>query len=98
MDVFIAKTNNVSFLENRIGRSIDAGISLVVLGQPDLSFRIDAEVGQFSLGAHGDLPADVGHLQGLLPQVPFVPVVVRVDVLINKVERSLFALVNHQRS
>jgi hypothetical protein len=40
--------------------------------------------------------ADVGHLNSLLSQLPLVPVVVRVDILLNEVGWRLYAFIDHQ--
>ena len=57
---------------------------------------VDAEITELGLGADSNLASDVRHLEGLLAEVPLVPVMVRVDVFINEMDRSLVSLVNHK--
>ena len=95
-DILVSEANNISLGQFRVRRSIDARVGLVVLGEPHLSLVVDAEVGQLRLRRHGDLAPDVRHLKGLLAQIPLVPVVVRLNVFLNKVGRRLKALVNHE--
>lgn len=95
MNIFVAKTNNVCFLQNSVGCCVDTSICLVVLGEPDLGLGIDAEVRKLGLSTDSDFSADVSHLEGLLSEVPLVPVMVRIDMLINEMQWCLLTLVNH---
>lgn len=97
LHVLVSEANDIGLFENGIRRGVNTGVSLVVLGEPHLGLGVDTEVGKLGLSAHGNLSADVGHLEGLLAQVPFIPVMVRINVFINKVKWRLLAFVNHQR-
>lgn len=92
----VSEAHDVCFREISIGVSIDAGIGTALLRQPDLGLVVNSEVGEFSLNADGYLLPDISHLQGFLPEVPLVPEVVGLDVLLHEVKRGLHALVHHE--
>ena len=62
-----------------------------------MSLVVYPEGGQLGLDRNSGLLADVGHLEGFLSQVPLVPVVVRLDVLLHEVHRRFSSFVDHQR-
>ena len=97
LDVLVAQPNDISFFEHRVRRHIDARVGLVILRKPDLRLVVDPERAQLGLHRDSRLLADVRHLQCLLTQIPLVPVVVRLDILIDEVHGRFSALVNHQR-
>lgn len=72
------------------------GVGLCILLEIGLSITINSEVGKQSLIASSLGLANVGHLDRLLSQLPLVPVVVRIDVLLNEMGWSLDSLIHHQ--
>ena len=97
LDRFIAKSNNIGLGKHCVCGGVDACIRCVILWQVHLRLVVDPEVGEFSLSANRHLASDVGHLEGLLAQVPFVPVIVRLNVFVNEVDWSCDSLVDHER-
>ena len=61
-----------------------------------MSLVVDSEVGQLGLSGNSELLADVCHLERFLTQVPLVPVVVGLDVLLDEVDGALQFFVDHQ--
>lgn len=72
------------------------GVGLGVFLEIRLGIAVHPKVGKQGLVSSGLGLADVRHLDRLLPQLPLVPVVVGVDVLLHKVCRGLDALIDHQ--
>ena len=71
-------------------------VSLSILLEVGLGIAVNTEVGKNSLIATGLGLADVCHLDGLLSQLPLVPTIVRVDILLDEMKRGLNALINHE--
>ena len=89
---------NICLRKFCIRRSVDSRVGGGLFGQPNLCLVVDSEVGQLCLYTNSDLLSDVGHLERLLPEVPLVPAVVGLDVLLDEVSGGLHALVHHERS
>lgn len=61
-----------------------------------MRIAVHSEVGQDSLVGSGLGFPNVGHLDGFLPELPLVPIVVGVQILLNKMSGSLNRLVKHE--
>lgn len=61
-----------------------------------LGITVNSKVGKQGLVTSGLCFTDVSHLNRLLSQLPLVPVVVWINVLLDKVSWSFDALINHQ--
>lgn len=72
------------------------GVGLCIFLEVGLGVAVDPEVGEEGLVAAGLCLPDVGHLDRLLPQLPLVPAVIRVDILLHEVHGCLDALVHHK--
>ena len=79
-----------------LGSSVLDGVGLSIFLEICLGIAVNSKVGKQGLVASCLGLADVGHLNCLLPQLPLVPVVVRVNVLLDEVGWSLNALIDHQ--
>lgn len=71
-------------------------IGLCILLEICLCITIDLKVREQGLVASGLRLADIGHLDCLLPQLPLIPAVTRVNILLDEVNRSLDSLIHHQ--
>jgi hypothetical protein len=60
-----------------------------------LGLVVDSEVGELSLDTDSDLLADIGHLECLLSEIPLVPAVVGLNMLLYEMGRCLETLVYH---
>jgi len=92
---FFSEARNVVKRVDRINTLVNASVSGVVLHGPDLSFAVDLHVAESSLNGLSLPFADIGHLDGLFAEFPFVSFIVRINELLNEMHWSLRFVVNH---
>ena len=96
LNAFIPETHDIRLIEHRVGGNINACVRVVILGQVNLRLVVDTEIRELCLHRNSDLLSDVGHLESFLSQLPFVPMIVGRNILLDKVDRSRHSFVNHQ--
>lgn len=94
--ILVSKTDDVGLWQLCVGRSIDSSVGIVVFREPDLRLVVDTEVRKLGLSGDSDLATNVCHLKGFLSKVPFVPMVVRLNMFIDEMSGAFDAFVNHE--
>ena len=94
-NVLISEADDVRLGQLCVCRCINPSIRVVIFGEPDLRLVVDTEIRKLCLGRNRDLSANVCHLQGFLPQVPLVPVIVWFNMFLYEMSRACNAFVDH---
>lgn len=90
-----SNTNRV-LLSLILGSSILYSISLGIFLEIGLSITIHSEVRKYGLISNRLSFSNIGHLNRFFSELPLIPAVIGIDILLDKVYRCLDTLIDHE--